>query len=261
VLIALRIACSSLAHRELHDTRSWNWSKACSCLFEAGSPSSGAVGEHPPSANISELLSAFQELHSFALQVVAGVLTKYVNLAKGWRDRLFVMSGDKLYYFKVRASLALHLLASLTPGAHASCSSAQPRHHSALNAHAGFVSAQLTSAVRAADRQARGQCASGARLLRPAVRAHDAHRRASVHAAEEPRQQAWVRAAPAGPRLQPHTACAPPRFAIPAHATNMVDLQCSSARSNIVSQPFRASRDGGRGAATARRGSRRASTT
>lgn len=36
------------------------------------------------------------------MQVVAGVLTKYVNIAKGWRDRLFVLSGDQLHYYKAR---------------------------------------------------------------------------------------------------------------------------------------------------------------
>ena len=37
------------------------------------------------------------------LQVVAGVLNKYTNIAKGWRDRLFVLSGDQLHYYKVCA--------------------------------------------------------------------------------------------------------------------------------------------------------------
>ena len=35
--------------------------------------------------------------------MVAGVLSKYVNLAKGWKDRLFVLSDEKLRYYKVRA--------------------------------------------------------------------------------------------------------------------------------------------------------------
>lgn len=39
---------------------------------------------------------------SAKLQVVAGVLTKHVNIAKGWRDRLFVLDGDQLYYYKAR---------------------------------------------------------------------------------------------------------------------------------------------------------------
>lgn len=34
-------------------------------------------------------------------QVVAGVLQKYVNITKGFRDRLFVLADDKLLYFKV----------------------------------------------------------------------------------------------------------------------------------------------------------------
>lgn len=34
-------------------------------------------------------------------QVVAGVLQKYVNITKGFRDRLFVLADDKLVYFKV----------------------------------------------------------------------------------------------------------------------------------------------------------------
>jgi hypothetical protein len=41
------------------------------------------------------------------MQVVAGVLTKYVNIAKGWRERFFVLSGDQLLYFKVCAQLSV----------------------------------------------------------------------------------------------------------------------------------------------------------
>lgn len=36
------------------------------------------------------------------LQIVAGVLCKHVNIAKGWRDRLFVLCDDQLHYYKVR---------------------------------------------------------------------------------------------------------------------------------------------------------------
>lgn len=39
-----------------------------------------------------------------ALCVHAGVLLKYVNMAKGWRDRLFVLANKKLVYYKVLAS-------------------------------------------------------------------------------------------------------------------------------------------------------------
>ena len=36
-------------------------------------------------------------------QIVVGVLVKYVNLAKGWRHRLFVLQNGVLRYFKARA--------------------------------------------------------------------------------------------------------------------------------------------------------------
>ena len=39
-----------------------------------------------------------------ALQVVVGVLTKYVNLGKGWRHRLFVLKNGVLQYYKVTAA-------------------------------------------------------------------------------------------------------------------------------------------------------------
>ena len=38
------------------------------------------------------------------LQVVVGVLTKYVNLGKGWRHRLFVLKNGVLQYYKVNAA-------------------------------------------------------------------------------------------------------------------------------------------------------------
>lgn len=36
---------------------------------------------------------------------MAGVLHKYVNITKGWRDRLFILADDKLVYFKVGSSV------------------------------------------------------------------------------------------------------------------------------------------------------------
>lgn len=39
--------------------------------------------------------------------VHAGVLVKYVNMAKGWRDRLFVLANNKLVYYKVLATSQL----------------------------------------------------------------------------------------------------------------------------------------------------------
>lgn len=36
--------------------------------------------------------------------VHAGVLVKYVNITKGWRDRLFVLANSKLVYYKVLAT-------------------------------------------------------------------------------------------------------------------------------------------------------------
>ena len=41
-------------------------------------------------------------LHSAAhVQVIAGVLVKYVNFGKGWRHRLFVLQDGVLRYYKV----------------------------------------------------------------------------------------------------------------------------------------------------------------
>jgi len=37
------------------------------------------------------------------LQVLAGVLVKYVNFGKGWRHRLFVLQDGVLRYYKVWA--------------------------------------------------------------------------------------------------------------------------------------------------------------
>ena len=42
-----------------------------------------------------------------ALQVVVGVLTKYVNLGKGWRHRLFVLRNGVLQYYKVTAAATI----------------------------------------------------------------------------------------------------------------------------------------------------------
>ena len=42
-----------------------------------------------------------------ALQVVVGVLTKYVNLGKGWRHRLFVLKNGVLQYYKVTAAASV----------------------------------------------------------------------------------------------------------------------------------------------------------
>ena len=36
-----------------------------------------------------------------ALQAVAGILFKYVNLGKGWRPRFFVLHDGVLTYYKV----------------------------------------------------------------------------------------------------------------------------------------------------------------
>lgn len=49
--------------------------------------------------------SAFRKQHEIQgrLQVVAGVLSKYANPVKGWRDRLFILNDGKLSYYKVRA--------------------------------------------------------------------------------------------------------------------------------------------------------------
>lgn len=35
------------------------------------------------------------------MQIVAGVLVKYVNFGKGWRHRLFVLQNGVLRYYKV----------------------------------------------------------------------------------------------------------------------------------------------------------------
>lgn len=40
----------------------------------------------------------------YHLQIVVGVLLKYVNLAAGWHPRLFVLQGGVLRYYKVRRS-------------------------------------------------------------------------------------------------------------------------------------------------------------
>jgi hypothetical protein len=37
-------------------------------------------------------------------QIVAGVLTKWVNLGQGWRHRLFVLRHGVLRYYRVRRS-------------------------------------------------------------------------------------------------------------------------------------------------------------
>eukprot|EP00892_Ulva_mutabilis_P011780 jgi/Ulvmu1/8975/UM005_0066.1 len=42
-------------------------------------------------------------------KVVAGVLHKYVNITKGWRDRLFVLADDKLVYFKLSGKHAVNV--------------------------------------------------------------------------------------------------------------------------------------------------------
>lgn len=36
------------------------------------------------------------------LQVVVGILMKYVNIGSGWRHRLFVLQDGVLRYYKVR---------------------------------------------------------------------------------------------------------------------------------------------------------------
>ena len=38
---------------------------------------------------------------SVGVQIVAGVLIKYVNFGKGWRHRLFVLQDGVLRYYKV----------------------------------------------------------------------------------------------------------------------------------------------------------------
>ena len=38
---------------------------------------------------------------SALLQIIAGVLVKYVNFGKGWRHRLFVLQDGVLRYYKV----------------------------------------------------------------------------------------------------------------------------------------------------------------
>jgi len=50
------------------------------------------------------------------LQIVAGVLTKWVNLGQGWRHRLFVLKDGVLRYYRVRGYLsALFLYFTLCP--------------------------------------------------------------------------------------------------------------------------------------------------
>lgn len=41
--------------------------------------------------------------------VVAGILCKYANMAKGWRDRLFVLADGKLVYYKVSGSSGVNV--------------------------------------------------------------------------------------------------------------------------------------------------------
>ena len=40
------------------------------------------------------------------MQIVAGVLVKYVNFGKGWRHRFFVLQNGVLRYYKVIWKLA-----------------------------------------------------------------------------------------------------------------------------------------------------------
>lgn len=50
------------------------------------------------------------------LQIVAGVLTKWVNLGQGWRHRLFVLKDGVLRYYRVRGYFsALFLYFTLCP--------------------------------------------------------------------------------------------------------------------------------------------------
>lgn len=39
------------------------------------------------------------------VQIVAGILLKYVNLGAGWRHRLFVLQDGVIRYYKVRMSM------------------------------------------------------------------------------------------------------------------------------------------------------------
>ncbi len=50
-------------------------------------------------------------------QIVVGVLVKYVNLAKGWRHRLFVLQNGVLRYYKARAPWGVPIGAPLASSA------------------------------------------------------------------------------------------------------------------------------------------------